>query len=115
MKTEDKKLLREGNDKFRQQWLTNTKHVIVFTRGVQSLDYLEREHLVDEIRFGVKFNKETNDPYEEHDFFAVKVNGIEYFGKIDYYDDKLEFGFDFDDYPAKQPTRVMTIMRADEY
>jgi hypothetical protein len=56
----------------------------------------------------------ANDPYGEHDFGAVDVAGQKFFWKIDYYDSKMEFGSDDPADPAKT-TRVLTIMRADEY
>src|SRR5215203_2131535 len=55
-----------------------------------------------------------NDPYGEHDFGAVTVDGQVIFFKIDYYDaDLLHLSPD----PANPALtcRVMTIMLADEY
>jgi hypothetical protein len=55
-----------------------------------------------------------NDPHHEHDFGAIELNGEKYFWKIDYYDRELRFGSEEPADPEKT-TRVLTIMRADEY
>lgn len=58
---------------------------------------------------------EDNDPYGEHDFWAVIVMGLKIFWKIDYYSKENQ------SYWSKEPEnpdvteRVLTIMRADEY
>ena len=57
---------------------------------------------------------EANDPYSEHDFGAVEMDGERYFFKIDYYDLAMEMGSE----AAADPSltrRVLTILRADEY
>jgi hypothetical protein len=54
---------------------------------------------------------EDNDPYREHDFGALELQGERYFWKIDYYDRSLRFG-------AEDPTetmRVLTLMHASEH
>jgi len=62
------------------------------------------------IRAIQKFNnfKKENDPYDEHDFGAVVVEGNKYFFKIDYYDERYWFH-------QEDGKRVITIMRSDEY
>ena len=55
-----------------------------------------------------------NDPNGEHDFGKIRVDGIEFFFKIDAYDLSGQYGSP----DPSDPTvtlRVMTIMRADEY
>ena len=62
------------------------------------------------------FNNFTSgdDPFGHHDFGGFEHNDVLYFFKIDYYDNTLK-------YLSKDPsnpditTRVLTIMRADEY
>jgi len=55
---------------------------------------------------------EDNDPWSEHDLGLFSLRGQDYMFKIDYYDEKLEFGAD----PLTQPfCRVLTILRAGEY
>ncbi len=55
-----------------------------------------------------------NDPYGEHDFGKVTVDGQDFFFKIDYYDHTLCFG---SENPADTTitTRVLTIILASEY
>ena len=55
-----------------------------------------------------------NDPYGEHDFGCVTVEGEKVFWKIDYYDTTLCYGSEDPADPA-QTTRVITIMLAHEY
>lgn len=55
---------------------------------------------------------QENDPHGEHDFGSGTVRGSRFYFKIDYYDQALNAGVD----PyEEEPTRVLTIMRADEY
>ena len=55
-----------------------------------------------------------NDPHGEHDFGAVEHDGVRYFWKIDAYDRSLTFASQ-DPADPSVTTRVLTIMRADEY
>ena len=55
-----------------------------------------------------------NDPHGEHDFGNFEVEGENYFFKIDYYSPDLEGGSE-DPADPKKTTRVLTIMRAEEY
>lgn len=57
---------------------------------------------------------ESNDPYGEHDCAAFEIDGERYLFKIDYYDKSLEYGSE-DPANATKTTRILTIMRADEY
>ena len=50
----------------------------------------------------------------EHDFGNFEVEGENYFFKIDYYSPDLEGGSE-DPADPKKTTRVLTVMRADEY
>ena len=55
-----------------------------------------------------------DDPYGEHDFGAVEIDGTKVFWKIDYYD--LAFEMHSEDSANPDVTnRVMTIMLAEEY
>ena len=84
---------------------------IMCTAGVISLrNYKE---IINEVRNFNNFN-EDNDPYKEHDFGKVVVNGTDYFWKIDYYDLKHS-GHSPDKSDANVTRRVMTIMKAEEY
>jgi len=55
-----------------------------------------------------------NDPYAEHDFGAFRIGEQQVFWKIDYYDVDLQGGSPDPSDPAVT-TRVLTILRADEY
>lgn len=97
------------NDKARR-FATACKRVL--TPGVAALDHDTRFKLVGLV---AKFDDftEDNDPYGEHDFGAVELDGVRYFWKIDYYADaSLTYGAED---PAGDCVRVLTYMRADEY
>jgi len=86
---------------------------VVATLGVQNLSHDTRGKVVEAIRVFDKFD-DDDDPYKEHDFGSVEIEGDKFFFKIDYYDPSLKFGSEDPSDPEKT-TRVMTIMRADEY
>ena len=102
--------IRRLNDAFRRTFVSG--HVVA-TRGVMLLPPDERSSLFDAVRTFSSFSPE-DDPYGEHDFGALTVQGVRYFWKIDYYDlDLCRASPDPAD-PAFT-VRVMTIMRGDEY
>ena len=55
-----------------------------------------------------------NDPLGQHDFGMFDHAGVTYFWKIDYHDLECVYGSDNPADPAVT-TRVLTVMRADEY
>ena len=56
-----------------------------------------------------------NDPYGEHDFGSVEVDGIKVFWKIDYYDKaNPDYGSDEPENP-EATDRVLLVMLAEEY
>jgi hypothetical protein len=83
------------------------------TDGVAALPEGDLAHLLEHVRRFDEFSKD-NDPYGEHDFGSVDLSGQAYFFKVDYYAPDMEGGSEDPADPAKT-TRVLTIMRADEY
>lgn len=86
---------------------------VVATLGVQNLSHETHGKVVEAIRVFDNFSGD-DDPYLEHDFGAVEIDGDKFFFKIDYYDPSLKYGSEDPSDPEKT-TRVMTIMRAEEY
>ena len=101
------------NDDLRQNLFTPGLNRVFVSATVSSLPYLERALLLDKVQKFNDFNPD-NDPYSEHDFGRIEHNGINYFWKIDYYNETMDAG---SDNPADEniTIRVLTIMRADEY
>ncbi len=81
--------------------------MLVQTQGVNALPSDKQSLLREMVEKFDTFN-EGNDPYKEHDFGKVVLDGVDYFWKID------DYGTD---YRANGANRrlVLTIMRADEY
>jgi hypothetical protein len=86
---------------------------LMATRGLKPLTVAKVSALVVAIRDFKDFTP-NNDPHGEHDFGAVEHDGVRYFWKIDAYDRSLTFASPDPADPAVT-TRVLTIMRADEY
>lgn len=101
---------RELNDAFRRD---PRQGGVVLTSGVSSLPAGQLAALLTAIRTFDAFTPE-DDPYEEHDFAAVVIDGERYLWKIDYFDLDLRCRSPDPSDPAFTQ-RVMTIMRADEY
>jgi len=57
---------------------------------------------------------DDNDPHGEHDFGSFEFAGVTCFWKLDYYNLSMEAGSE-DPADETKTTRVLTIMRADEY
>jgi len=87
--------------------------LIVATPSIVNLSQSTRASILEAIRTFDEFT-EDNDPYGEHDFGSVNIEGGKYFFKIDYYNPTMER---HSDNPAdpQRTSRVMTIMQADEY
>jgi hypothetical protein len=86
---------------------------IMITRGIQALGTEETAAILVAVSAFGAFTAD-NDPYREHDFGNLTIDGVEIFFKIDYYDRNLEFGSPDPADPAVT-TRVLTIMLASEY
>jgi hypothetical protein len=102
--------IRELNDDFRRTFVGG---VVLITAGVEAMPDDYRRSLLAKVRAFDSFT-EDNDPHSEHDFGAVDEAGVRYFWKIDYCDRATEFGSPDPADPAVT-TRVLTVMRADEY
>ncbi len=102
--------IRALNDAFRRTFVGGA---VMITAGVEAMPLDQRRSLLAKVRSFEAFG-EDNDPHGEHDFGAVDECGVRYFWKLDYYDRATEFGSPDPADPAVT-TRVLTIMRADEY
>lgn len=100
--------IRELNDRLRR---TGIGGKVVMTRAVAALSPEDLGALIKKVR---EFDAFTpgNDPWGEHDFGEVVLNGERYFWKIDAYDVNLEFGSP-DPADDTITARVMTIMGSD--
>lgn len=110
MKIDRTRLISELNDRLRE---TFSGGRVMLTRGVEALPSDERAQLLQAVRQFDAFDA-ANDPHGEHDFGRVLVAGQGYFWKIDYFDSDLQY-LSPDPADATVTTRVMTIMREDEY
>ena len=105
--------IAELNDKLRQNLFNPGKDKLILTQGVSNLPFDEQLRILIKVKEFKDFN-EGNNPYGERDFGRIEHKGITCFFKIDYYDNSMQYG---SDNPADETitTRVLTIMRADEY
>ena len=111
MTTAKTEAIRSLNDQLRQNLRVGSGAVI--TTGVAALGDEVVARIFRTIAVYDEFCN-ANDPYEEHDFGALDVDGHTIFFKIDYYDPTLTC---HSSDPA-DPTvthRVITIMLAEEY
>ncbi len=98
------------NDNFRSTFVGGR---VVMTAGVDALPSDTKACVLLAVRSFSNFTKD-NDPHHEHDFGSIELEGETYFWKIDYYDPDIRFGSESPEDPTVT-TRVLTIMRADEY
>jgi hypothetical protein len=102
--------IRVLNDNFRSTFVGGQ---ILLTAGAAELPVDLKAELLLRVKDFTEFVAD-NDPHHEHDFGAIELNGEKYFWKIDYYDRELRFG-SVEPADPEKTTRVLTIMRADEY
>lgn len=102
--------IRELNDALRSTFIGGA---VLITAGVAALDAARRKELLAAVRSFDAFSQD-NDPRGEHDFGAIDVGGERFFFKIDYYDHSMNWHSP-DAADAAVTTRVLTVMRADEY
>lgn len=98
------------NDVLRTTFLTGK---VVITAGIRALNEADQSAIREAVERFDTFD-EDNDPYNEHDFGAVTVNGHHVFWKIDCYDPTLQWASD-DPADPSITRRVLTIMLADEW
>jgi hypothetical protein len=103
-KTDKTGRIRELNDVLRR---TFGDGKVVMTDGVAALAETDLSQLLKKVRSFDEFTSDK-DPYGEHDFGATKFDDTAYFSP------DMEGGSGDPADPAKT-TRVLTIMRADEY
>jgi hypothetical protein len=101
--------IRDLNDAFRRSFCGGR---VMMTCGVDALDDADRMALLAAVQSFDAFTAD-NDPYGEHDFGSLDI-GDRFFWKIDYYDVNCHGGTPDPADPAIT-TRVLTIMRAEEY
>lgn len=108
-RAEQARKIRELNDRLRKTGLGGKT---VLSRAVAEMDPEAFTELLKRVREFDAFTR-GNDPWQEHDFGEVLVNGERYFWKIDAYDLNLEYGS-----PAPEDdavtSRVLTLMTAME-
>lgn len=103
--------IRELNDRFRCEGLGRGS--IMLTLGIQEKGSEFAVAAIKAVREFDQFSK-ANDPWGDHDFGALEVEGEKVIFKLDYYDLSLQQG---SENPANEGCthRVLTIMIASEY
>ena len=102
--------IRELNDQFRHALTGGLLHI---TRGVIALGGKQQAAILDAIAAFDAFSPE-DDPYGEHDFGALTIDGTRILFKIDYFDRRLSSASP-DPADSSVTMRVLTITLAEEY
>ena len=102
--------IRMLNDDFRRTFRGGK---VVLTSSVANLSPDALVRLQSKVRSFQDFT-EDNDPWGEHDFGSIDLDGGKFFFKIDYYDPTCKSGSE-DPRDPEKTVRVLTIMRADEW
>lgn len=119
-KSERSQRIAELNDQFRKTvGLPVSKEsavpgMAVMTAGIDALSPVQKLSIFQQVR---EFNvfTEDNDPWGEHDFGVILVEGVgSVYWKIDAYDPSLTYGSEDQADPSKT-MRVLTILLASEY
>jgi hypothetical protein len=98
------------NDNFRTTFIGGR---VVMTQGVSEMPMDTKACILLAVQSFKEFSAD-NDPHGEHDFGSFELAGETYFFKVDYYSPDLKGGSE-DPADPEKTTRVLTIMRADEY
>lgn len=112
--TSDAGKIRDLNDRFRRGELDIGKIVMMgdLAQEAQS-DPAKGYAVLSAVRAFNDFD-EGNDPYEEHDFGTVEVNGESFVWKIDYYDPEMS-GHSRDPADPEFTSRILTIVHSRDY
>jgi hypothetical protein len=102
--------IRELNDAFRR---TFSGGKVMTTCGVAGLPDMVKAAALCEVATYSAFT-DDNDPHREHDFGSFELVNRRFLWKIDYYDERCEFGSEDPSDPTKT-TRVLTLMLSCEY
>jgi len=102
--------IRLLNDNFRRTFHGGR---VCTTNGIALLPEDTKIRILDRVRSFEDFD-EDNDPHGEHDFGTFSIDGMIIFFKIDYYDQCCQAGSE-DPSDPKKTTRVLTILRAEEW
>ena len=107
-------LIASDNDKLRQSIFNSLgKNKLVLSRDVSQLNLIDGIEVLKLVKEFKIFTKD-DDPYGEHDFGSFDFKDINYFWKIDYYDNDLKFHSE-DKLNAEKTIKVLTVLRASEY
>ena len=102
--------IRILNDRFRQ---TLQGGNVLFTAGIMALGPEAQPRILAAVQTFDTFNGD-NDPWGEHDFGAIDIDGERVFFKIEYYDLTRAMHSE-DPTDTSKTERMMTIMLANEY
>ena len=111
MTEQPREWIAELNDRFRKGDVSLGTYRM--TPMVQALTPEQRDRVIAQIQGFEEFTEE-DDPYGEHDFGGVEVDGEKYFWKIDYYSPDMEY-LSEDPSGPNETRRVMTVMHCTEY
>ena len=103
--------IRLLNDNFRSTFVGGQ---VVMTAGVNALPIDTKARVLLAVQSFSNFTKD-NDPHGEHDFGSIEIEGETYFFKVDYYALDMTVRLRKPSGSRAVTTRVLTIMRADEY
>lgn len=103
-------LIRYFNDELRQNLTSGSAFM---TTGVAALGPDLAERIFDAITAYDDFCKDS-DPYREHDFGSVKIDGHTILFKVDYFSNDMIQGSPDPSDPSVTK-RILTIMLAEEY
>lgn len=109
-KSSDTAKIRALNDRIRTSFQGGR---VVMTQDVGQLAPNIKAKLIAAVQRFQSFGK-NNDPYGEHDFGAIKIEGQKFFFKIDYFDLAMS-QHSVDPADPHATMRVMTNMHASEY